>query len=74
MVFCPICKANHDPSLPCGDRTAQLLNEAGIDRQPAMTPSQFRETARKVDRFVLLFLLVLAGLAAVVVLLGNLRK
>lgn len=74
MPFCPICKGNHDPSLPCGDRTAQFLNEAGIKRQPTMSPSQFRETVRKADRFVLLLFLLLAGLIAAVVVVAYLWR
>ena len=63
MPFCPICKANHSPEIACCNGSGRLLHEAGIAREPGLSEDEFRQTVKRANWFVLLFLLLLAAIA-----------
>lgn len=67
--FCPICKTYHDPNVVCTDRTGELLRAAGIEPKP-MAEKEFKETTKKANRSLLLFVLVvvLVGILLTVLL------
>lgn len=70
MPICPICRANHDPSMLCIDRTGEVLRDIGAERQPKMSEEEFKETAHKTDKTMLFVLLIFVGLICLSIVLS----
>jgi hypothetical protein len=70
MPIRPICRANHDPSMLCIDRTGEVLRDIGAERQPKMSEKEFKEAAHKTDKTMLIVLLIFAGLVCLSILLS----
>ena len=72
MPFCPICKGDHDPDVPCfGRGYSQALRDAGIpEKRRRMSRKKFRQTVRRANRSLMGLLLIIVGLFCMVKLLG----
>ena len=70
MPICPICRANHDPSMLYIDRTGEVLRDIRAERQPKMPEEEFKEAAHKTDRTMLFVMLIFAGLICLSIVLS----
>lgn len=64
MPFCPICKGNHDPSVPCSNQGLSALHEAGINTEPSPRPG-LKDRLRAADRVFLVVMAVMIIFAVV---------
>jgi hypothetical protein len=70
MPISPICRANHDPSMLCTDRTGEVLRDIGAERLPKMSDKEFKEAAHQTDRTMLFVLLIFVGLVCLSIVLS----
>ena len=69
MPICPICRANHDPSMLCIDRTGEVLRDIGAERLPKMSEKEFKQAAHQTDKTMLFVLLIFVGLVCLSIVL-----
>jgi hypothetical protein len=78
MPYCPICGTDHDPDLPCADKTSHLLRRAGIDERSRMSADELAELSRKARKSVipaiLSFLLIVGTICLGLLLIALLRE
>jgi hypothetical protein len=57
-----IFRANHYSNMLCIDRTGEVLQDIGAERQPKMSEKEFKEAVHQIDRTLLFVLLIFVGL------------
>lgn len=70
MSFCPVCKANHDPRMPCFSRTEEILWEADIHPKRQMSQKEFKATVHKANRSLVALLIILGAAVPLGILIG----
>ena len=69
MSFCPICKGNHDPDLPCFDKSTQALRDMGIKEKDKKPKESFKKLSKQADKFMFKFLIIIFSLICFIIII-----
>ncbi len=73
MSFCPKCNVHHDPSMPCFNRTEEILRDIGIQRK-RMSQKEFKTTVQKTNRGLIVVMLIFIGGIPLGILVGAIME